>query len=89
MHYSVCMQIKSRYSALSNLEFFQLLSYEKYQTYKINFPDRLLTTVKNFYGSRIDYVRLKNGLLVVCASLAFSQKSVHKLIVIIGGSRGF
>ena len=77
---SICVQITSRYSALSKLEFFQLLWYEKYEAYKNNFPDHLLTKLKNFYGSRFDYVRLKNELLVVYASPVFSQKNVHELI---------
>jgi len=45
----------------------------------MKFPDHFLTKLKNFCGSRFDYVRLKNELLVVFAIPEFSQESVHAL----------
>lgn len=77
---SVCMQIKTRYSSLSKLEFFQLLWHEKYEVYKRQFPDTLLTKLKDFYASLFDYIRLKNELVVLYSSPEFADKNVHELV---------
>lgn len=77
---SVCMQITTRYSSLSKLEFFQLLWHEKYEMYKLQFPDHLLTKLKDFYTSLFDYIRLKNELVVLYTSPEFANKNVHELV---------
>jgi hypothetical protein len=43
------MQIVSRYSPLSELEFCQFW-HEKYEKYKAKFPDSVITKSKGFYG---------------------------------------
>ena len=73
------MQIKTRYSSLSNLEFFQLLWHDKYEVYQRQFPDHLLTKLKDFYASLFDYICLKNE-LVLYSSLEFADKNVHELV---------
>ena len=62
------------------LEFFQLLWHEKYEVYQRQFPDHLLTKLKDFYASLFDYIRLKNELVVLYSSPEFADKNVHELV---------
>ena len=66
---------------VSKLEFFQLLWHEKYEVYQRQFPDHLLTKLKEFYASLslFDYIRLKNE-LVLYSSPEFADKNVHELV---------
>ena len=77
---SVCMQIKTRYSSLSKLEFFQLLWHAKYEVYQRQFPDHLSTKLKEFYASFFDYIHLKNKLVVLYSSPELADKNVHELV---------
>lgn len=77
---NICLQIESRYSSLLKLEYFLLLHSENYEEYKSKFPDNLLGFLKSYYGSKFDYVRLKNELSVLYSSLEFANKNVLELL---------
>ena len=74
------MQIKTRYSFLSKLKFFQLFWHEKYEVYQRQFPDHLLTKLNDFYAFLFDYIRLKNELVILYSSSEFADKNVHELV---------
>lgn len=76
---SVCSQLNRRFAAVTKFEFFQLLCGDKYSEYRNKFPAELLTALRDIYGNRFDYSRLKSELEVLYTLEEFSHKSIFSL----------
>lgn len=76
----ILCEIEQRFSSFDKLEFFHLLYSQNYENYKRKFPDHLLHKLSSIYGPMLDYVALKNELIVLYSSPEFSSKNVYEVV---------
>jgi len=68
------------FKAVTKFEFFQLLCYDRYSAYSSQFPDHLMTKLRDIYGRICYYNWLKSELEVANSLLPeFSQKPIHNV----------
>ena len=53
-----------RFKAVTRFEFFQLFCYDRYSAYNSQFPNHLMTKLRDIYGGIFYYNRLKSELEV-------------------------
>lgn len=77
---NVTNHITDRFGNLPQLEFISLLDPNKFQSYKLNFPNSALDALNVKHSAVFDIVRLKNELTVLYSMEEFRGKYPHELV---------
>ncbi|XP_064081945.1 zinc finger MYM-type protein 1-like [Macrobrachium nipponense] len=79
---NVLSQLRHRFRALTQLDFFTLLNSDFFEKHSQQFPETALNCLEKQYGSFFDIVRLKNELSVLYCSSEFRDKNVLRIMKI-------
>ena len=80
IHIEIGKQMDIRFKSLTKLTFFQLLDPKRFSEFEKNFPEKLLQSVGDFYGSFFDLPKLSSELKVVYATKDIVGKYPHEII---------
>lgn len=68
-----------RFSEISQLNFFPLLDFSKFEQFVTQFPRNSMDSLKDSYGDYFDLSILKSELTVVYSSTEYHIENIHKL----------
>lgn len=72
-------QIDLRYGEIEKLKYIELLKYEKYTEFKLQFPQNEFSCLLNQFGENFDVTKLKEELIVIYNDSNFQNKNIFEL----------